>query len=89
MVRMWQPLPSWDALPQQWFPEYQVLGNPPHGFAEDSCAKPPAAAPLATLLSSLCRRMSDNETQRQEFIVWLSTTSDAGEQGLTVVIQQL
>lgn len=29
VARMWQPLPSWDALPQQWFPEYQVLGNPP------------------------------------------------------------
>lgn len=32
VAKMWQPLPSWDALPQQWFPEYQVLGTPPHEF---------------------------------------------------------
>ena len=29
VARMWEPVPSWDALPWQWFPEYQVLGNPP------------------------------------------------------------
>lgn len=32
VARMWQLLPSWDALPRQWFPEYQILGNPPHEF---------------------------------------------------------
>lgn len=29
MARMWQLLPSWDALPQQWFPGYQVREKPP------------------------------------------------------------
>ena len=29
VARMWEPILSWDALPLQWFPEYQVLGNPP------------------------------------------------------------
>lgn len=29
VARMWAPVLSWDALPRQWFPEYQVLGNPP------------------------------------------------------------
>lgn len=70
-------------------PRVSGSGKPPHGCAEDSCAKPPAAAPPATHLSSLCRRMSDNETQLQEFTVWLSTITDAGEPGLTVVTQQL
>lgn len=31
-------------------PRVSGSGKPPHGFAEDSCAKPPAAAPLATHL---------------------------------------
>ncbi|KAG7225794.1 hypothetical protein INR49_014445 [Caranx melampygus] len=29
VARMWAPVLSWDALPRQRFPEYQVLGNPP------------------------------------------------------------
>lgn len=57
VARMWQPLPSWDALPQQWFPEYQVLGNPPWISKKKkkiAVAKLSDAAPLiSSLLASL------------------------------------
>lgn len=55
VARMWAPILSWDALPLQWFPEYQVLGNPPHGSHRRTAgAKPPAAAPLTSHLSAGC-----------------------------------
>lgn len=42
---MWQPLPSWDALPQQCFPQYQVLGNPPTNLEKTAVANLQALPP--------------------------------------------
>lgn len=45
MVRMWQLLPSWDALPQQWFPGYQVREKPPVDLLKWMASAKPLANP--------------------------------------------
>lgn len=47
--RMWQLLPSWDAVPQRCFPGYQVRGKPPMALLKWNAG----SKPLATYHASL------------------------------------
>lgn len=64
--RMWQLLPSWDALPQRCFPGYQVRGKPPpHGFAKVNCwCQTPGYLPCVPPSSMLTVNPHDEEDRR-------------------------